>query len=562
VKIKGVTIDDKGCYCVVMDFCSRGTLISLLNVAYKAHQTRGAPFETLLPPQAMFRIVYGTVCGLEALARSKVVHNDIAARNILLDESGSPKVSDFGLSKKMGNEYYGQAVGGGPVRWSAPEWWSGRASEKSDVWSFGTLLIEITTGQVPYATFAGTVMELLQRIYQGSISPLDDLSSISKQTNLEIPKWVGTLLASCLQADPAARPTFSQLRQHLESTEPDLLRSCTETSIFDNEAEFEQGAPTVSSSNTSSSSNNISQLDPSDIFLDSRLGGGQFGEVMLGTYRGRYVAVKVQEETPQVVAEIAVMSAIPRHPNIIKFLGTYVKDGKVHLVMELAPQGSLETVVIGRDLSKPFPEAVLFRWSLGIAQGMEFLVNHKIIHRDLAARNILLTKQLDPKVSDFGFARSVGQTEAGKTDSVTGPIRIMAPENFSQVYSEKSDVWSYGCLLLEILSGKRPFNTWPTLESIILAVSSQQTDPLKDALANGELRGVQSYYLQLMKSCFQFRPEDRPTFSSIVAFLIDAVDWTIVEAERLRRVRLQMEVARKEETKKMKSLISQFVFDN
>jgi serine/threonine protein kinase len=98
---------------------------------------------------------------------------------------------------------------------------------------------------------------------------------------------------------------------------------------------------------------------------------------------------------------------------------------------------------------KKIPPEVLFRVVRGIARGMAHLASQNIVHRDLAARNILLDANFEPKVSDFGFSRVVGESGQGKTSAAVGPLRWMPPESLrDKEYSEKSDVWAYAITIL------------------------------------------------------------------------------------------------------------------
>ncbi len=92
---------------------------------------------------------------------------------------------------------------------------------------------------------------------------------------------------------------------------------------------------------------------------------------------------------------------------------------------------------------------------LGVSQGMSLLHSHGIIHRDLALRNILITRDLVPKVGDFGMSRLVNEDEQHFSTMMTGPLKWMAPESLRlKVFSPASDVWSYGVLMWELLFKK------------------------------------------------------------------------------------------------------------
>lgn len=176
------------------------------------------------------------------------------------------------------------------------------------------------------------------------------------------------------------------------------------------------------------------------------------------------------------------------------------------------------------------PELILFRFAINIARGMAALAEAKIIHRDLSARNVLLDMNFEPKVSDFGLSRVVEDVGAsGKTNSNTGPIRWMAPEALkSQAYSEKSDVYSYACTLVEILTGHVPFAGIDMLD-VVLAVRDKMTTPLDEVSQDIK---IPKWILSVLEDCFRYDPTARPSFNEIIAMLEKNAPSEVLAVER------------------------------
>ncbi|KAL3612530.1 hypothetical protein D5086_003550, partial [Populus alba] len=198
---------------------------------------------------------------------------------------------------------------------------------------------------------------------------------------------------------------------------------------------------------------------------DNKLGEGGYGPVYKGTLKdGKEVAVKrLSKTSTQGLDEFkneVICIAKLQHRNLVRLLGCCIESEEKMLVYEYMPNGSLDTFIFDKKQGK------LLEWSMrhnvinGIARGLLYLHQDsrlRIIHRDLKASNILLDFEMNPKISDFGMARSFGGNEIqGNTKRVVGTYGYMSPEYaIDGLFSIKSDVFSFGVLVLEIVNGKR-----------------------------------------------------------------------------------------------------------
>ncbi|XP_052485586.1 LOW QUALITY PROTEIN: G-type lectin S-receptor-like serine/threonine-protein kinase At1g11330 [Gossypium raimondii] len=198
---------------------------------------------------------------------------------------------------------------------------------------------------------------------------------------------------------------------------------------------------------------------------EKKLGQGGFGPVYKGTLDdGKEIAVKRLSKASgqgleEFMNEVVVISKL-QHRNLVKLFGCCVEAEEKMLVYEFMPNKSLDSFLFDPVKQKLLDWRKRFNIIEGISRGLLYLHRDsrlKIIHRDLKASNVLLDQKLNPKISDFGIARIFGGDEnQANTKRVVGTYGYMSPEYAMHGrFSEKSDVFSYGVLLLEIVGGRR-----------------------------------------------------------------------------------------------------------
>ncbi|XP_071697222.1 G-type lectin S-receptor-like serine/threonine-protein kinase At4g27290 [Rutidosis leptorrhynchoides] len=269
---------------------------------------------------------------------------------------------------------------------------------------------------------------------------------------------------------------------------------------------------------------------------DNILGEGGFGVVYKGVLEdGLEIAIKrlcstSNQGVNEFKNEVICISRL-QHRNLVKLLGCCIKGDERLLIYEYMPNKSLDSFIFGENQKVHLDWPKRFNIIEGIARGLMYLHHDsrlRIIHRDLKAGNILLDHDMNPKISDFGLARSFGGNETqANTKRVVGTHGYMSPEYVNNgLFSIKSDVYSFGVLVLEIVSGKRNrgFNHpehGNTLTGHAWSVynegrSIELIDPgLAESCHPDEV--VRSVAIGLL--CVQQNAADRPNMSSVVRML-------------------------------------------
>ncbi|XP_027342923.1 G-type lectin S-receptor-like serine/threonine-protein kinase At4g27290 [Abrus precatorius] len=266
---------------------------------------------------------------------------------------------------------------------------------------------------------------------------------------------------------------------------------------------------------------------------DNKLGEGGFGAVYKGILDdGCEIAVKrLSKNSSQGLQEFkneVMHIAKLQHRNLVKLLGYCIQAGERLLIYEYMPNKSLDFFIFDKNKSKLLDWPRRLHIINGIARGLLYLhqdSRHRIVHRDLKAGNVLLDSEMNPKISDFGLARSFGGTETeANTMHVVGTYGYLPPEYIiNGAYSTRSDVFSFGVLILEIVSGKR--NRGFCHEDNLLSHAWRLfTEEKCTEIVNKTIRDslnlssvLRSVHVGLL--CVQLNPDDRPSMSSVVLML-------------------------------------------
>ncbi|KAJ4744250.1 Serine/threonine-protein kinase [Rhynchospora pubera] len=271
--------------------------------------------------------------------------------------------------------------------------------------------------------------------------------------------------------------------------------------------------------------------------LANKLGEGGFGTVFKGELEGgQRIAVKrLAKFSTQGLGEFkneVILIAKLQHVNLVRLLGCSIEGEERMLVYEYMENKSLDTIIFNNARSSQLNWHKRFEIIKGIARGVLYLhedSRFRIIHRDLKTSNVLLDENMNPKISDFGIARIFGGDEKkSHTNRVVGTYGYMSPEYaMDGVFSVKSDVFSFGVLVLEIISGKKNrgiFSVEPSLNLLSYAWTLWKDGKALELL-DSSISSNSNNNLQIMRCiqvgllCVQDRQEDRPHMSEVVLML-------------------------------------------
>ncbi|XP_074373003.1 serine/threonine-protein kinase STY46-like [Apium graveolens] len=258
------------------------------------------------------------------------------------------------------------------------------------------------------------------------------------------------------------------------------------------------------------------EIDSKLLKFEQKIAAGSFGELYKGTLHGQDVAIKcikaeyisagVQKEFAQ---EVFILRKV-RHKNVVQFIGACTRSPRLCIVTEFMSGGSVYDFLHKQKGFFKFP--AILKVAIDVSKGMNYLHQNNIIHRDLKAANLLMDENEVVKVADFGVARV--QSQSGVMTAETGTYRWMAPEVIEhKPYDHKADIFSFGIVLWELLTGKVPYENLTPLQAAVGVVQKgirpiipTRTHPL---------------IVELLEKCWQQDPSLRPEFSEIIMILLN-----------------------------------------
>ncbi|CAL8103620.1 unnamed protein product [Orchesella dallaii] len=474
----------------------------------------------------LLKFSYEIAQGMNYLSSKNVVHGDLAARNVLLDENKTCKISDFGMSKLIKKEDSNSSSNKVEQttenerrilawRWMAIECLEGSdVSFQSDVWAYGVTIWEIfTIGDAPFPRYSYD-SEFLQNLKCG-------------QLRLQKPKYASAeiydTMLNCWAINSEIRPNFSFLRDFFHklllfasvkmkplecNKNPELqqpllrirqreeINSANELSLQSEQCRhrvsFRHGGISNAHLILSSESDNenikglVTTYDLKNAeFMYNHPLIGRTGTMYKEELNGKPVAVRrCDMSTMEALNELKVISIVGDHPHVVKFIGMFhdeiLMTGVKHMniVSEFC-----ENRTIGEYFGRNFPQdyrdltvytkfpdnifLVLCRFASEIARGMEYISSKQVVQADLSSQMILLDRNLTCKIRLSSVSRQVYEDRI-YIKTTPGPLnwRILAVETLKRLeFSTKTDVWSFGITAWEIFNlGEKSYKdvNWST----------------------------------------------------------------------------------------------------
>ncbi|XP_071740430.1 uncharacterized protein [Rutidosis leptorrhynchoides] len=502
------------------------------------------------------KICVGAARGLDYLhtgtsTQQGVIHRDVKTSNILLDANFDAKISDFGLAKVGPINQTKTSVSTlvkGTFGYMDPSYFfSGKLTRKSDVYAFGVVLFEVLSGKQAVDQSIDEEQWSLavwaqEQIKIGKLNKIIDprlIGQISKKSLKEF----ASIAAQCLHNQPKKRPTMAEVVVKLDSI---LLQERNSTVSVGDEVKFYSRLThfftaehhlAVHLGQLKKFSLHELQVATDNFSKTHILGGGGFGKVYKGRLAdGRLVAVKRLREERSSYSEVQFHTEVEItrvHRNLLKLLGFCMTQTERLLVYPYMLNGTVASCL--KDRSET--QAVLNwetreRVALGSARGLAYLHEHcnpKIIHRNVKLANILLDEEFEAVVGAFGLAKLMDYEDTHVTTAVHGTIGHIALEYLSTgKCSEKTDVFGYGVMLLELITGQRAFDLARLendddvmlLDWVKGLLEAQKLETLVDADLEGNYvnDGVEKL-MKIALLCTQGTPLDRPKMSEVVKML-------------------------------------------
>jgi serine/threonine protein kinase len=436
--------------------------------------------------------------GLAAAHERGIVHRDVKPANVMVTPDGRVKIVDFGVAKLAGQSRITRAgIAVGTAAYMSPEQVQGQDTDpRTDVWSLGVMIYEMVTGHSPFA--GGSETEVLLAILSRLPSPMAAFRA-------GVPPALERVVTRALAKHPGARyASMSALSADLR----DLASTGPPPATDEESTLLEVPVPPPPAGPGTGAEWIGQRVDRFEVL--ELLGGGGMGVVYRArdTRLSRTVALKFlppeltrDPRAKERFEQEARAASSLDHPNLCTILELgETPDGRLYIAMPCYDGETLRRRLESGPL--PIDEAVDI--AAQIARGLAKAHRNGIVHRDVKPANLIVTADGVVKILDFGLAKLAGLAAVSRTGSSAGTPAYMSPEQArGDEVDARTDLWSLGVVLYEMLAGRRPFRG-EREQAVIYAILHERPQPL------GELRPeVPPELARIVERLLAKEPDDR-----------------------------------------------------
>jgi serine/threonine protein kinase len=429
----------------------------------------------------IIHVAEGIAEGLKAAAKNGFIPSGIKPSSVFLTSTGSIRIAELGMAGAL-TEITGVSIVRALGRYVAPELVYGDAPDiRSDLYSLGVMLYELATRTLPFEGYDSTTSFHYQLLHVEPAAPRELGSFIPRELERVVMRCLAKAAADRYQSPDELLEDLRAVRRQQGNTPPPPGLPPDEPGDF-------------------------------DIYEDQVIGEGGMGILYRARQHslGRPVAAKVIRDaftaSPEFVQRFrqeAELLAQVNHPNVVQVFGTGTWHGRLFYAMELVEGKDIATRL--REVQR-FSVREVLHVAEGVARALGAAWKFRIVHRDIKPSNILVTGDGSVKVADFGLAKSL---RIRKSDSrlIAGTAEYISPEQgMGMPVDIRSDIYSLGIVLFELLMGKPPFKSDGSFTFVVYQ-HVHSSPPSLGALKGSE--EIPVAVRELIEKCLEKKPELR-----------------------------------------------------